>query len=161
MTEKTRGVGGRFEREDGGVAEGEQATDGQAGVRAPRPKYCRVFVRKRVAESMPAIVHALIEQAKQGSVPHLTLLLKTAGLDTKGELVPTTKRKSKGLATILKEKWAADEVKLAEAERQRQAKMRPVEETIRSVEETVRPVEETIRPVEDEKVLPSDELPGE
>ena len=144
MTEKTRGVGGRFEREDGGVAEGEQATDGHAGVRAPRPKYCRVFVRKRVAESMPAIVHALIEQAKLGSVPHLTLLLKTAGLDSKGEVVPVAKRKSKGLATILKEKWAADEAKLAEAERQRQEKMRPVEEQTLPVEDEILPADETL-----------------
>ena len=149
MTEKTRGVGGRFERDESSVAEGEQATDGQAGVRAPRPKYCRVFVRKRVAESMPAIVHALIEQAKQGSLPHLTLLLKTAGLDTKGELVPTTKRKSKGLATILKEKWAADEVKLAEAERQRQAKMLPAEEQMLTVEEQTLPVEDEMLPAQE------------
>lgn len=117
MTEKIRGVGGRFAPKDSVGAEDERAT-----VKAPKPKFCRVFVRDRVAEALPKIVAKLISQAKKGSVPHATLLLKTAGLDSKGEIVPVARRRSKGLAQILKEQWEADEAKFAEAERQRQPK---------------------------------------
>lgn len=98
-------VAGRFVRED--TAEGEtepaKVRAEKAPVAAPRPKYCRTYTRKRVAEALPDIVKKFLEAAKAGSVPHAKALANLSGLD-KGDVVPkVTKRRGKSVAGLLLE----------------------------------------------------------
>jgi len=80
---------GRFVREDG-LDEGKPET--KAMVSAPRPRYCRTFTRKKVAEALPKIVEAFAEEAKKGSIQHMKILTKLGGLD-QGEMPVTKKRR--------------------------------------------------------------------
>lgn len=102
-------VDGRFAK-DGGVP-GESETSGPeaagAVVKAPRPRQCRAFVRKRIAERMPAMVEMLMKQANEGSLGHLKILVGLAGLD-RGEVDKAVKRREKSLEKILLEQWAKD-----------------------------------------------------
>ncbi len=78
-------------------------------VGAPRPAYCRTYARARFAEALPVIAARLIEEAKQGSVPHLRALLELTGLN-KGDVVPgASKRRGKSLEAVLMEQWRKDE----------------------------------------------------
>jgi hypothetical protein len=71
----------------------------------PRPRYCRTFTRKRVAEALPEIVEKFVEQAKQGSVPHARALAALGGLD-KGDVVPqVVRRRGKSLGRQLMEEF--------------------------------------------------------
>jgi hypothetical protein len=71
----------------------------------PRPKYCRTFTRKRVAEALPEIVEKFVQQAKQGSVPHARALAALGGLD-KGDVTPTVvRRRGKSLGRQLMEEF--------------------------------------------------------
>ena len=108
---------GRFESD--GVApvkrrQAEPAKDEAAGqaagvaVRAPRPRLCRAYVRKRMAERMPELVELLLKQANDGSLGHLKILVGLAGLD-KGEVAPPIKRREKSLEKILLEQWAKED----------------------------------------------------
>ena len=90
---------GRFVREDG-VDDVKQET--KAAVGAPRPRYCRTFTRKRVAEALPEIVKAFAEEAKKGSVAHMKMLANLGGLD-KGELPVVKKRRGKSVVRRLLE----------------------------------------------------------
>lgn len=98
-------VAGRFVRE-GSVEEGREpveAHEAKVAATAPRPKYCRTYTRKRVAEALPVIVEKFIEEAKKGSVPHAKALANLGGLD-KGDVVPKMrKRRGKGMAGLLLE----------------------------------------------------------
>jgi hypothetical protein len=88
--------------ERGGDAEKRAA---QALPDAPRPRYCRTFTRKRVAEALPEIVEKFVEQAKQGSVPHARALAALGGLD-KGDVVPkVVRRRGKSLGRQLMEEF--------------------------------------------------------
>ncbi len=78
-------------------------------MKAPRPRFCRIFVRARLAEALPQIVARLIREAKAGSVPHMTLLLKTAAMDVKGEVLPKAMKRRKSLEAILRDGWNEDE----------------------------------------------------
>jgi hypothetical protein len=70
---------------------------------APRPKYCRTYTRKRVAEALPDIVAKFVQQAKLGSVPHARALATLGGLD-KGDVVPNVvRRRGKSLGQQLME----------------------------------------------------------
>jgi len=87
---------GRFVREDGVdvvKADGEEQ-EKKALVGAPRPKYCRTYTRKRVAEALPEIVDAFAKEAKKGSVAHMKMLSNLGGLD-KGEMPVVKKRRGK------------------------------------------------------------------
>ena len=118
MGGRIRGTGGRFERAGKDVAGdgryGEEAgptSEVEAKTEAtPPPHRCRNYVRRRVAKALPAIVRVLIEQAMEGSVAHMALLIKTAGLDQKGEPMEPAKRREKGLEQILREQWERDRV---------------------------------------------------
>ncbi|HEY6413604.1 MAG TPA: hypothetical protein VIX42_07950 [Edaphobacter sp.] len=91
---------GRFVREDG-VDDGvKQET--KAAVGAPRPRNCRTFTRKRVAEALPKIVEAFAEEAKKGSVAHMKMLANLGGLD-KRELPVVKKRRGKSAVRRLLE----------------------------------------------------------
>jgi hypothetical protein len=71
----------------------------------PRPKYCRTFTRKRVAEALPEIVEKFVQQAKQGSVPHARALAALGGLD-KGDVTPAVvRRRGKSLGRQLMEEF--------------------------------------------------------
>ena len=95
MERKRRG--GRFVRVDG-VDDVKQET--KAAVSAPRPRCCRTFTRKRVAEVLPKIVEAFAEEAKKGSVAHMKMLANLGGLD-KPELPVVKKRRGKSVVRRL------------------------------------------------------------
>ena len=96
MERKRRG--GRFVREDGVDDGGKQ--EAKAAVSAPRPRSCRTFTRKRVAEALPAIVEAFAEEAKKGSVAHMKMLANLGGLD-KADLPAVKKRRGKSVVRRL------------------------------------------------------------
>lgn len=114
-------MGGRFAREHEGPREITVANQGTveqeavfaAGalvgvqVGAPRPRQCRPFVRKRMAEVMPTLVAMLLKEAHAGSLGHLKMLVQLAGLD-KGEVSPKVQRREKSLEKILLEQWEKD-----------------------------------------------------
>ena len=113
LMERQRGTGGRYRAEGAGAEAASAQPEGKVEVRrtvaAPRPKYCRVFARARFAEALPEISDALLKQAKDGSVPHLKLLVQLSGLD-KAEVVPrATRRRGKSLEAVLMEEWRKDE----------------------------------------------------
>jgi hypothetical protein len=94
-------VAGRFVREETVEEEPGGAAETPVRTSAPRPKYCRTYTRKRVAEALPEIVERFIAEAKRGSVPHAKALANLGGLD-KGDVVPKVKkRRGKSLAGIL------------------------------------------------------------
>ncbi len=96
-------VAGRF------VGEPGRSMPKPRSVGAPRPAYCRTFARARFAEALPEIAAKLIDEAAQGSVPHLKALLELTGLN-KGDVVPrATKRRGRSLEAILMEQWRQDE----------------------------------------------------
>jgi hypothetical protein len=93
-------VAGRFVRQgldgDGGAkVEGKTVAVG-----APRPKQCRTFTRARVAEALPEIVKAFVDEAKKGSIPHTKMLANLGGLD-KGEAPQEKKRRGKSVVRKL------------------------------------------------------------
>ncbi len=88
---------GRFVSE-GAVAEEET----ESRVATPRPRYCRTYARKRVAEALPAIVEKFAEEAKKGSIPHMKILTKLGGLD-QGEMSVVKKRRPKSIMAKLLE----------------------------------------------------------
>ena len=72
---------------------------------APRPRYCRTYARKRVAEALPEIVERFVQEAKQGSVPHARALATLGGLD-KGDVAPqVVRRRGKSLGQQLLEEF--------------------------------------------------------
>src|SRR5258708_33787591 len=83
---------GRFVREDG---VNDVTVEKKTLVGAPRPKYCRTYARKRVAEALPEIVDAFAEEAKKGSVAHMKMLANLGGLD-KGEMPAGKRRRGQG-----------------------------------------------------------------
>jgi hypothetical protein len=85
-------------------AEGEK-TAAKELPSAPRPRYCRTFTRKRVAEALPEIVETFVQKAKLGSVPHARALAALGGLD-KGDVVPAVvRRRGKSLGRQLMEEF--------------------------------------------------------
>ena len=90
-------VKGRFVNE-GAVAEEEK----ESRVATPRPRYCRTYARKRVAEALPAIVEKFAEEAKKGSIQHMKILTKLGGLD-QGEMPAPRKRRPKSIMAKLLE----------------------------------------------------------
>ncbi len=111
MGGRRRGAGGRFERDGEGGAEGERPCKPAGPVeRIPQPQRCRMYVRKRVARALPGMVKVLIERAMRGSVPHMALLIKTAGFDHRSEPTGPAKKREKGLEQILREQWERDRV---------------------------------------------------
>ena len=103
-------VDGRFVKDGETAGESEPSECAKPGrpMRAPRPRQCRAFVRKRIAERMPARAEMLMKQANEGCLGHLKILVGLAGLD-KGEVTPAVKRREKSLETILLEQWAKDD----------------------------------------------------
>jgi hypothetical protein len=88
---------GRFVREDG---VDDVTVEKKTLVGAPRPKYCRTYARKRVAEALPEIVDAFAEEAKKGSVAHMKMLANLGGLD-KGEMPAVKRRRGKSVVRRL------------------------------------------------------------
>jgi hypothetical protein len=65
-----------------------------------KPKQCRVFAQKRVAEALPEIVDRFVREAKQGSIAHAKALLGLSGIDKQTE-ASGQRRRGKGLADRL------------------------------------------------------------
>jgi hypothetical protein len=98
-------VAGRFVRQgldgDGGAKDGGAKVEGKkVAVGAPRPKQCRTFTRARVAEALPEIVKAFVEEAKKGSIAHTKMLAHLGGLD-KGDAPQEKKRRGKSVVRKL------------------------------------------------------------
>ena len=124
-------VQGRF------VAEGEPERQDRAceEVRraAPRPAHCKRFAKARFAEALPEVMRTLLEQVKNGSVPHLKVVLELTGLD-KDEAAPRrSKPKEKTLEQILLEQWRKDD----EEERARNAAVEAAPEQANGTDEAV------------------------
>jgi hypothetical protein len=89
-TKQRKRVNGRFAKES---ADEEDTEPGKpAAVGAPRPRYCREYARKRLAEAAPKLVDAFLEKSIGGSVQHLKLLIELTGI-TKDPVVPAVKRR--------------------------------------------------------------------
>ncbi len=96
-------VAGRFVREEAEESEPEEKPMKSAVVGAPRPRQCRNYARKRIAEAAPELVDVFMEKAKGGSVQHFKSLMELSGL-TKAEVAPKVKqRRGKSLAGRLLE----------------------------------------------------------
>ena len=72
---------------------------------APRPRYCRTYTRKRVAEALPEIVEKFVQEAKEGSVPHARALATLGGLDKGDVAPPIVRRRGKSLGRQLLEEF--------------------------------------------------------
>jgi len=100
-----RRVKGRFVAEvKVGVEAGAQGVEvpvGEKIPRRPRPKFCREYTRRRVAEVIPEIVECFVGKALQGSVPHAKALVSLGGLDKAHLDEPKVRRRGKSLAALL------------------------------------------------------------
>lgn len=90
--QRTRNEKGRFAKETAGEEDTEPVMDEPAAVGAPRPRQCRDYARKRLAESAPALVDAFLREARGGSVQHLKALMDLTGI-TKDPVKPKVKRR--------------------------------------------------------------------
>ena len=90
----TKRVNGRFVKEGGAtVAEKKMAV---------RPKACRTYTRRRVAEALPEIIEKFVAEAKAGSCAHVKMLSTLSGLD-KGDVAPKVAKRRKSVAGMLLE----------------------------------------------------------
>ena len=92
-------VAGRFVRQEAEGAEGETK---RVRVAAPRPKFCRTFTRKRLAEALPEITERFVEEAKKGSIQHAKVLMRLGGLEGR-DMPRPAKRRGKSFAGRLLE----------------------------------------------------------
>jgi hypothetical protein len=98
-------VAGRYVRQGLDGDGGARVEEKKAAVGAPRPKQCRTFTRARVAEALPEIVKAFVEEAKNGSIAHAKMLATLGGLD-KGEAPQEKRHRGKSAVTLLLEEMA-------------------------------------------------------
>ena len=67
----------------------------------PRPKHCRIYTRRRMAEALPEIVERFLEEAKQGSIPHAKALSDMSGLNQADSADQEDGRRHPSLAKLL------------------------------------------------------------
>ena len=79
--EARRRVNGRFASKDGSGPCAGKRTEGGAAKKPLRPKQCRGYAQRRMAEALPDIVDRFIREAKQGSIAHAKALAALSGLD--------------------------------------------------------------------------------
>jgi len=96
-------VNGRFAKESGDEENTEPVKDKPAAVGAPRPRYCREYARKRLAEAAPKLVDAFLERSIGGSVQHLKVLMELTGIAKEPVVPKVAKRRGKTLAAQLLE----------------------------------------------------------
>lgn len=101
-------------------SEGSALAKKIAAKKPPRPAQCRNFIRSAVAESMPLIVGAFVEQATDGSVSHFNLLTKVGGFDHRPLPAPT-RRRGKSFAQRLLDNIEEHEAKMLAANEARMA----------------------------------------
>ena len=110
-----RRVGGRFVREgldgDVGAIQRESKSAERSSKRALKPKECRTFTRKRVAEALPEIVKTFVEEAKKGSIAHAKLLTTLGGLDRHDKEEDEDRPRGKSPVRLLIEKMARESKK--------------------------------------------------
>ena len=73
--------------------------------RRPGPNGCRRYVRRRFAKALPEIATALIEQAKQGKLPELKVLVELSDLDGKRRSAEAARPRGKTIEDRLMEDW--------------------------------------------------------
>jgi hypothetical protein len=61
--------------------------------------------RRTLEEAIPEVAAKLAEQAKEGSVAHMKLLLQLLGLDDDGFVIAEARPQEKTLEQILLEEW--------------------------------------------------------
>lgn len=76
----------------------EQKTSGRVTL---RPKQCRDFARRRMAEALPEIVERFVREAKLGSIAHAKALSALSGLDRPDLVVTPARRHRPGLSEML------------------------------------------------------------
>jgi len=74
-------VKGRFASEGEAGDEAQRPLQEKARGRPLRPKQCRSFAQRQIAEAFPEIVERFVREAKQGSIPHAKALTELSGLD--------------------------------------------------------------------------------
>lgn len=100
---KKRDARGRFAGASADEQNAGPVTGKPAAVGAPRPRYCREYARKRLAEAAPKLVDAFLKKSIGGSVQHLKVLLEMTGI-AKEPVVPVVKkRRGKTIAQQLLE----------------------------------------------------------
>jgi len=87
-------VKGRFACEPGAGGEAEKTSAERVIVGPLRPKQCRSYARKRLAEALPEIVERFIREAKAGSISHAKALAGMCEFD-KAEAGGDTARASR------------------------------------------------------------------
>ncbi len=103
-------VGGRFVRENLDGDGGARPVEKKGAEAAPKPNNCRMFTRAKVAEALPEIVKAFVEEAKNGSIAHAKMLTTLGGLD-KNEAPEVKKRRGKSSVRLLMEKMVREQGK--------------------------------------------------
>ncbi len=75
--------------------------------KAPGPRGCSRYMKRRIAEAMPAIATALIDRALRGSTAELKLVVQIAGLDRKQPPTDPAERKFGGryFEDFLMDEW--------------------------------------------------------
>lgn len=107
--ERKRNERGWFTPEAAGEEATEPVKGKPAAVGAPRPRQCRAYARRRLAEAAPALVDALLKEAEGGSVQHLKSLMELSGITKEPAVAPVKRRRrGKTLARQLLEKWGVD-----------------------------------------------------
>jgi len=101
-------VKGRFASEGRAGDEEDGPLKERGSERAPRPKQCRSFTQRRMAEALPEIVDRFVKEAKLGSIAHAKALVSLSGLDRaeaprRDGPVAARRRKQHGLADRLLE----------------------------------------------------------
>lgn len=89
-----------------GEVKSEQATKRsrkRPSLTASRLRFCRKLVSHKVAEAMPAIVDALVDEVIKGSVKHTREFLRLASAEQKNAVAEAPRRRGKGFAQRLLE----------------------------------------------------------
>ncbi len=90
-----------------GRALGEMREEMAGRVGRPRRRLranaCRDYLRERTEDAWKAIVQSLVDEAKAGSVPHITLLARLAGFEQRPAAPSMPERRGKSFARQLRE----------------------------------------------------------
>ena len=83
---------------------GDPDTPGGDGTRSLRDRGIDCG-RRTLEDAIPEVATKLAEQAKEGSVAHIKLLLQLLGLDNDGFVIAEARPQEKTLEQILLEQW--------------------------------------------------------
>ena len=96
-----RRIAGQFVRDEVTSSDSEVSVEKRVSGKPPRPKHCRTYTRRRMAEAMPQIVERFLEEAKQGSIAHVKALSDMGGFDQANFADQDDGRRHPSLAKLL------------------------------------------------------------